>query len=119
MIRRPPRSTLFPYTTLFRSHGASDLRQLGGRRREHLVHVELTRRKPLREGIARQRFQHMAVRCDAVAPKIFAHRCSHTVIFGDAPWQGRGEMAGLAEFLHAKLFRSVKTLITTDANPTS
>src|SRR5438445_6256970 len=26
MIRRPPRSTLFPYTTLFRSH-ASDRRQ--------------------------------------------------------------------------------------------
>src|SRR5690242_21360649 len=24
MIRRPPRSTLFPYTTLFRSHGRSD-----------------------------------------------------------------------------------------------
>src|SRR2546430_13134336 len=24
MIRRPPRSTLFPYTTLFRSHSASD-----------------------------------------------------------------------------------------------
>src|SRR5258708_16244132 len=24
MIRRPPRSTLFPYTTLFRSHVASD-----------------------------------------------------------------------------------------------
>src|SRR2546426_2181814 len=24
MIRRPPRSTLFPYTTLFRSCGASD-----------------------------------------------------------------------------------------------
>src|SRR5258708_20184672 len=23
MIRRPPRSTLFPYTTLFRSHGSS------------------------------------------------------------------------------------------------
>src|SRR5258706_11660286 len=28
MIRRPPRSTLFPYTTLFRSHGVRD-----GRRR--------------------------------------------------------------------------------------
>src|SRR3712207_7556052 len=27
MIRRPPRSTLFPYTTLFRSHGAADLRE--------------------------------------------------------------------------------------------
>src|SRR2546426_4772565 len=24
MIRRPPRSTLFPYTTLFRSHGRPD-----------------------------------------------------------------------------------------------
>src|SRR5436189_4888686 len=24
MIRRPPRSTLFPYTTLFRSHSAPD-----------------------------------------------------------------------------------------------
>src|SRR3712207_7657497 len=27
MIRRPPRSTLFPYTTLFRSHVDDDLRQ--------------------------------------------------------------------------------------------
>src|SRR2546430_13708980 len=26
MIRRPPRSTLFPYTTLFRSPGGSDFR---------------------------------------------------------------------------------------------
>src|SRR3712207_9569617 len=25
MIRRPPRSTLFPYTTLFRSHGIEEL----------------------------------------------------------------------------------------------
>src|SRR3712207_8748265 len=24
MIRRPPRSTLFPFTTLFRSHGVAD-----------------------------------------------------------------------------------------------
>src|SRR2546429_7989658 len=33
MIRRPPRSTLFPYTTLFRSHfdrGPADLRSRGG-----------------------------------------------------------------------------------------
>src|SRR2546422_1146962 len=28
MIRRPPRSTLFPYTTLFRSHGAHNQRSL-------------------------------------------------------------------------------------------
>src|SRR2546427_9282544 len=28
MIRRPPRSTLFPYTTLFRSHGAAALQHI-------------------------------------------------------------------------------------------
>src|SRR5438874_3561320 len=30
MIRRPPRSTLFPYTTLFRSHHEQDMRRMGG-----------------------------------------------------------------------------------------
>src|SRR2546430_11621767 len=30
MIRRPPRSTLFPYTTLFRSLGEDDLAVAGG-----------------------------------------------------------------------------------------
>src|SRR5437588_9462081 len=28
MIRRPPRSTLFPYTTLFRSQGTDEIRLL-------------------------------------------------------------------------------------------
>src|SRR5258708_27387253 len=36
MIRRPPRSTLFPYTTLFRSLGAPRL--LLGDRKNHLKH---------------------------------------------------------------------------------
>src|SRR5688572_31915107 len=31
MLRRPPRSTLFPYTTLFRSHGGRDERRHVGR----------------------------------------------------------------------------------------
>src|SRR2546429_8135645 len=30
MIRRPPRSTLFPYTTLFRSNNGSDFAVFGG-----------------------------------------------------------------------------------------
>src|SRR3712207_9560667 len=30
MIRRPPRSTLFPYTTLFRSAAGALLQQVGG-----------------------------------------------------------------------------------------
>src|SRR6266702_5503822 len=43
MIRRPPRSTLFPYTTLFRSPGAADprrevLRRQGTRVRQLLPH---------------------------------------------------------------------------------
>src|SRR5690349_24249780 len=48
MIRRPPRSTLFPYTTLFRSDaGAGEV----GQRREHrLIGVEkrphVARRQP-------------------------------------------------------------------------
>src|SRR5260221_7630485 len=53
MIRRPPRSTLFPYTTLFRSHASSDVLALnfdadlfeiegtfiGGAGSEHYVRV--------------------------------------------------------------------------------
>src|SRR3712207_9239944 len=39
MIRRPPRSTLFPYTTLFRSHQLLDLQE-----------VELDRRLAAEEG---------------------------------------------------------------------
>src|SRR3712207_7333919 len=35
MIRRPPRSTLFPYTTLFRSHGRPSVVDLPG----EVVHV--------------------------------------------------------------------------------
>src|SRR3989454_9131768 len=39
MIRRPPRSTLFPYTTLFRSVGADlerdELARVGGRGQPH------------------------------------------------------------------------------------
>src|SRR3712207_8443730 len=30
MIRRPPRSTLFPYTTLFRSLEVAEVRRIGG-----------------------------------------------------------------------------------------
>src|SRR5947209_18506596 len=35
MIRRPPRSTLFPYTTLFRSQRQRDGELHGGGQREH------------------------------------------------------------------------------------
>src|SRR3712207_8545413 len=38
MIRRPPRSTLFPYTTLFRSRGSGGRVAAGDRRRQGLRH---------------------------------------------------------------------------------
>src|SRR3712207_8940015 len=50
MIRRPPRSTLFPYTTLFRSLLADALLQ-AGEQREDPLHVAGDRRLVLaREG---------------------------------------------------------------------
>src|SRR2546427_5820300 len=42
MIRRPPRSTLFPYTTLFRSHGDF---------REHVLSRQMPVRWPERAGL--------------------------------------------------------------------
>src|SRR2546422_4547223 len=45
MIRRPPRSTLFPYTTLFRSH------QVGGKLRRDHDHAERERHEQRGDGI--------------------------------------------------------------------
>src|SRR2546429_1113538 len=39
MIRRPPRSTLFPYTTLFRSHSRARLRIRAPRRLPLATHI--------------------------------------------------------------------------------
>src|SRR3712207_7692346 len=50
MIRRPPRSTLFPYTTLFRSDGAGVCVAVGGDEPEPLV----LRRRDEVELLARQ-----------------------------------------------------------------
>src|SRR3712207_8708757 len=46
MIRRPPRSTLFPYTTLFRSHGAGGGRAASAGRRGAPVSTVLTLDQP-------------------------------------------------------------------------
>src|SRR5258707_3583465 len=54
MIRRPPRSTLFPYTTLFRSHRLShlELAALSSIDRSHLTFDE-----QLSYDLARRRFE--------------------------------------------------------------
>src|SRR5262245_64564716 len=52
MVRRPPRSTLFPYTTLFRSWGCRDAR--GDRRIAIGLSASFPRkRKPMNTGGAR------------------------------------------------------------------
>src|SRR3712207_7951822 len=64
MIRRPPRSTLFPYTTLFRSHTgkAQDMPRL---RWKHVPHVareralEVAIRQPVALGETAQRIAHV------------------------------------------------------------
>src|SRR3712207_8248212 len=48
MIRRPPRSTLFPYTTLFRSDGLEQL--VGERRGLHDLRVRVDRGEGRRQG---------------------------------------------------------------------
>src|SRR2546427_1593701 len=52
MIRRPPRSTLFPYTTLFRSHGRQQVQRRGQLRDE--------------DGVVRQRRRLPGRRCQAL-----------------------------------------------------
>src|SRR5687768_18186513 len=48
MIRRPPRSTLFPYTTLFRSRSRGGRHEEAGARRARLRHDGLGRLRGLR-----------------------------------------------------------------------
>src|SRR2546430_11749538 len=45
MIRRPPRSTLFPYTTLFRSHDpvGLDVRDVVEQQPRHRDHLQIVR----------------------------------------------------------------------------
>src|SRR5262249_26777355 len=59
----------------------------------------------------------MAVLGNAVAPKIFAHHLTHPVVFGNAPWQRRGEMTDLTKFLHAKLLGFEEGLVDADGEP--
>src|SRR3989441_4080920 len=57
MIRRPPRSTLFPYTTLFRSHAVDTERE----HREHVEHAHVQGHRLERDLTARC-VQHVAER---------------------------------------------------------
>src|SRR2546427_7912398 len=55
MIRRPPRSTLFPYTTLFRSHLDDEVLQDGGARGASRARGARLRPPPRRAGATQPR----------------------------------------------------------------
>src|SRR5207248_11799499 len=77
-IRRPPRSTLFPYTTLFRSRGlyAVEHAHRGGRE-QHLRAVEARtiRWNPPGAGIVRQREDRKSTRLNS------SHRTTSYAVF--------------------------------------
>src|SRR5256886_6106498 len=67
MIRRPPRSTLFPYTTLFRSHPRTVARARGRRRHDRARrHAEKLPHRPNR---IRERSRRGVVRCGRRVPR--------------------------------------------------
>src|SRR5262245_63426898 len=60
MIRRPPRSTLFPYTTLFRSQHATRIHRHGVRGR--LAHRHAPRRRSEEHTSELQSLRHLVCR---------------------------------------------------------
>src|SRR5256886_6041673 len=85
MIRRPPRSTLFPYTTLFRSPGAS----AGGSARGSLPGHAGSQRRPRAGGGAGFRWG----RRSAVGPSLESIRAEEAVV---TRWVLLGVALGLA-----------------------
>src|SRR3712207_8104468 len=69
MIRRPPRSTLFPYTTLFRSRRRLGLGSFEGIRTDTIILVQLD---PRRESAAMLSFPRdlLVTRCDGSEGRI-------------------------------------------------
>src|SRR3712207_8910073 len=88
MIRRPPRSTLFPYTTLFRSQGTpvpggvvnhqDDPRILGGRLRPR--HIALVARQPSLQAPRLRRGLLQLARCPGPDRKSTRLNSSHANI---------------------------------------
>src|SRR2546430_7545339 len=97
MIRRPPRSTLFPYTTLFRSHAACGARAGGSRAgAAGAATGRALRHRPARWGVADRGRAAVGVRAPGTAP---AHAGRHqeprrAVFFGRRPGAGTDRPGG-------------------------
>src|SRR5256885_5344252 len=72
MIRRPPRSTLFPYTTLFRSKGRRGILNV------QQVNGTTTQFRRERDGDSHERRMRPCQSCGEVGPAIFKRSEEHT-----------------------------------------
>src|SRR2546422_4292020 len=92
MIRRPPRSTLFPYTTLFRSHVHGLAREVGAhRRRVFEIEPEQSEHAPERPGFdllsTPQAVEHrgrLRIQTDVPGPAVVFDRAQRLYIHLDA-----------------------------------
>src|SRR3712207_8964368 len=75
MIRRPPRSTLFPYTTLFRSHQADQGQDGGERQERHRAKPVLRLRRVAQQRLA-ENLQHVGQRVEVDDPVVVRDRKS-------------------------------------------
>src|SRR3989449_2263778 len=90
MIRRPPRSTLFPYTTLFRSRGGARLLAGDGRRERAGRLVETARRAGVAIQVAVADLLAAPFRPEALAAVLVDAPCSATGTMArhpDARWR--------------------------------
>src|SRR5271167_5093803 len=84
MIRRPPRSTLFPYTTLFRSTGSRSLarrpaphprrRSAPSRSEEHTSELQ-SRFDLVCRLLLEKKKKYISVKCTTYKPHYTARRC--------------------------------------------
>src|SRR3989475_8697797 len=136
MIRRPPRSTLFPYTTLFRSHRIAYLEWGDPRNRDVLVCVHgLTRSAQDFDSLARELCGQFRIVCPDVAGRGDSDRLADPMLYGmpqyvadmvtliarldveAVSWVGTsmGGLIGMA--LAAQNGSPVKRLVLNDAGP--
>src|SRR5256885_12819632 len=92
MIRRPPRSTLFPYTTLFRSR--EPVRE--GARRRHHVRRQLDRRIRADRGIGRseEHTSELQSPCNLVCRLLLEKKKTCSLAYSRRMWSLYAQCAG-------------------------
>src|SRR5688572_32119503 len=81
MIQRPPRSTLFPYTTLFRSKSGSDCERRKHHHTAERIHPIARRRfDPFKIEIGKMEFGRRPIICDRPDRKSTRLNSSHSQI---------------------------------------